>query len=126
MTDAPFPDNFFLGRVESASCWLFGVGSRWWRLAVPPPYCRWPDARHDADVDWIFAFFGIIALLGSFSIHCAGPFSALGSSPSSPLRAVCSVAAPAGAAVLTFIVGSCSACKVHSNRNISRVRNASV
>jgi Short repeat of unknown function (DUF308) len=126
MTNALFPDNFFRGRVEAASRWLFWVGLAMVALGIAA--IVFPMASTlvaTLTVGWMFLFFGIIALLGSF--HGTGPFFG------AMLVALLAIAAglflllhaAAGAAILTLIVGLLFS--VQGAFEISlRVRNASV
>ena len=75
MTDAPFATNFFHGRAETASRWLFWVGLAMTALGIAA--IVFPIAATlvaTLMVGWMVLFFGIIALAGSFSIHGTGPF----------------------------------------------------
>jgi uncharacterized membrane protein HdeD (DUF308 family) len=107
MTDAPFPESFFHGRVEAASRRLFWVGLAMAALgivAIVFPIASTLVAT--LMVGWMLLFFGIIALLGSFSIHGTGPFfGALLVALLSIAAGVFMLANPAaGAAGLTLIV----------------------
>jgi uncharacterized membrane protein HdeD (DUF308 family) len=75
MSDAPFPEGFFHGRVGIASRRLFWIGLAMAALglaAIVFPIASTLVAT--LMIGWMLLFFGSIALLGSFSIHGTGPF----------------------------------------------------
>jgi uncharacterized membrane protein HdeD (DUF308 family) len=107
MTDAPFPEKFFNGKVETASRLLFWVGLAMTVLgiaAVVFPIVSTLVAT--LMVGWMLLFFGIILLVGSFSIHGAGPFfGALVAALLAIAAGVFLLVNPgAGAEVLTLVV----------------------
>ena len=108
MTDAPFQDSLFHGRVRVASRWLFWLGLAMLVLGIAAIVFPMISTLVAALlVGWILLLAGIITLFSSFQIHGTGPFfGALLLGLLSAAAGIFLLVNPlAGAVALTLIVG---------------------